>query len=601
MKKTHKCPKCPMVFPSNSKLITHLVSTIPCTERPNTENCIRQSKNKYGDRFSYVEFDYTHSQNKVVLICIEHNHDFPILFYNHMTGNGGCKHCSGVYHRSFEELKIECHLVHGNLNVYDEITEQSYTTYDSKLKIKCIKCDVHYEQPIKTHLAGGKCPTCFIENLYKIHQVKLSTLDNNCKIFIHPVYPKYSYDAESDKILGSRGALKLTPNIRGSIPVTVSLDKESRKKTYFHLFKYECMYQEIIPEGFEIDHRDGNPRNNAIENLQCLSKKDHGTKTAIDNPDRGAKVGKTQGLSGVAKNSATGNQVIFDSINDLSRKIETSPANIHRFLKKGESPPRGYDEITFDTNYIENETWKIHPIHDLEVSDFGRVKDGKRETYGSLDGHLEYRMFSGKRVHILVLETFISMRPSPSHTGDHINNNTQDNRVTNLRWATPSEQSLNQRHKKSRNIQQIDAVTYEILNEFPDIATAKKELGIDHIQMYNPSHCRPWFIIMHDGDLNIMRKRHIASVMKYGKCVGDRIKGLISIKNVLQSDQWAYNQKYSVFYTGENKRFNTSMSKKKKNSQDIMETLAKEHNAAKIIQIGLRSYNNYRRVRPLKV
>jgi len=521
-----------------------------------------------------------------------------------MSGNGGCKHCSGVYHRSFEKLKTECHLVHGNLNEYDEITEQSYTTYNSKLKIKCIKCDDYYEQPMKAHLEGSGCKMCFSDTLYEIQQAKLSTLDNNCKIFIHPIYTQYSYDAESDKILGSRGALKLTPNERGSIPVTVSLNKDSRKKTYFHLFKYECMYQEIIPEGSEIDHRDGNPRNNAIENLQCLSKKDHGTKTAIDNPGRGAKAGKTQGLPGIAKNSATGEEVIFDSIMDLSRKIGADSSNIHRFLKKGKYkgkyPPRGYDEITFDTNDIENETWKIHPIHGLEVSNLGRVKDGKRETYGSLDAQLKYHMYSGKRVHLLVLETFIGMRPSPNHSGDHIYNNTHDNRLENLKWATSSEQSLNQKHKKSRNIQQIDAVTYEILNSFSDIGTAQKELGVGNYVLHNPSHNRAWFIIMHEDELNLMRKRHIASVMNYGK-QDDKVKGLGSIKNITQCDQWGYKQKYSMFYTGEDKRFSTCMSKNKDDSQSIMETLAKERNAAQIIQIGLRSYNNYRCVRPLEV
>jgi hypothetical protein len=47
-------------------------------------------------------------------------------------------------------------------------------------------------------------------------------------------------------------------------------------------------------------------------------------------------------------------------------------------------------------------------------------------------------------VHRLVALAFVGPPPSPSHTVDHINRNPDDNRVANLRWATKSEQTLNQ-------------------------------------------------------------------------------------------------------------------------------------------------------------
>lgn len=43
------------------------------------------------------------------------------------------------------------------------------------------------------------------------------------------------------------------------------------------------------------------------------------------------------------------------------------------------------------------------------------------------------------RVHKLVLETFVSPRPSANHVADHINRIRNDNRLENLRWVTAYE------------------------------------------------------------------------------------------------------------------------------------------------------------------
>jgi hypothetical protein len=52
-----------------------------------------------------------------------------------------------------------------------------------------------------------------------------------------------------------------------------------------------------------------------------------------------------------------------------------------------------------------------------------RFRDGHRETHG---------------MHVLVAETFLGPRPSPAHQVAHANNDRQDNRPENLRWATGS-------------------------------------------------------------------------------------------------------------------------------------------------------------------
>lgn len=70
--------------------------------------------------------------------------------------------------------------------------------------------------------------------------------------------------------------------------------------------------------------------------------------------------------------------------------------------------------------------------------------DGRRRTYS---------------YHIIIAETFLGERPSVTHTVDHINRKTKDNRILNLRWATKSQQMMNQKKPKtrqSRSVAQLD-------------------------------------------------------------------------------------------------------------------------------------------------
>lgn len=96
------------------------------------------------------------------------------------------------------------------------------------------------------------------------------------------------------------------------------------------------------------------------------------------------------------------------------------------------------------------ENWKVHPTYsEYEVSDLGRVRrcvargpsragrvliPGKdKDGYGKLtlthEGGLAY-----KRLHILVLETFIGPMPDGCW-GLHWNDDKSDNRLENLRWG----------------------------------------------------------------------------------------------------------------------------------------------------------------------
>ena len=83
----------------------------------------------------------------------------------------------------------------------------------------------------------------------------------------------------------------------------------------------------------------------------------------------------------------------------------------------------------------------LHKPHRIEVSNFGNVKvDGKLIDLSKYHG--TYKQVHLLRVHRMVAELFI---PNPENKPyvDHIDGNKYNNHVTNLRWATPSENRLN--------------------------------------------------------------------------------------------------------------------------------------------------------------
>ena len=56
--------------------------------------------------------------------------------------------------------------------------------------------------------------------------------------------------------------------------------------------------------------------------------------------------------------------------------------------------------------------------------------------------------FQTINLHRIVAYTFLGPPPTPHHTVDHVNRDPSDNRVANLRWATPTEQMLNRTFRK---------------------------------------------------------------------------------------------------------------------------------------------------------
>lgn len=86
---------------------------------------------------------------------------------------------------------------------------------------------------------------------------------NGVELRAKKVFPFIMYDG-----------IKFTPSGHGYYRAT-----SRTRHISLHRYKYEKEIG-IIPEGYDIHHKDWNKQNNDIKNLECISKSDHASKYA---------------------------------------------------------------------------------------------------------------------------------------------------------------------------------------------------------------------------------------------------------------------------------------------------------------------------------
>ena len=90
------------------------------------------------------------------------------------------------------------------------------------------------------------------------------------KYYKHPVFTNYAASKEGEVINLKNGRkMKMCKNHAGYY--RLNLNHQKRKKHYFqHRFVFEAI-KGVIPEGFEIDHKNEVKTDNRIKNLQLLT------------------------------------------------------------------------------------------------------------------------------------------------------------------------------------------------------------------------------------------------------------------------------------------------------------------------------------------
>jgi hypothetical protein len=132
----HKCRKC--AAESTSKILSK-----------GNDNFILESKNIYGDKFSYKNTKYKNSAQKVTVTCKIHG-DVMVIPNDHLNGHG-CGKCAGIG-LSYDDFVKKYKSIHGDK--YEYIKADNKNIY--------YKCKTHgiIKQLKYVHGKGSGCSKC---------------------------------------------------------------------------------------------------------------------------------------------------------------------------------------------------------------------------------------------------------------------------------------------------------------------------------------------------------------------------------------------------------------------------------------------------------
>lgn len=279
--------------------------------------------------------------------------------------------------------------------------------------------------------------------------------DPSRTIYIHPVHKDYGAFDNGD-VVNILSGTTLRPNCDiGYYRVSIQ-----GKRVLCHRFLYEAYHQKVMPRHVHVDHVDGNRLNNHINNLQALSVQEHIAKTKKTNPLMARKANLKHSKEVIAQNISTGETRVFTSTHAAAKALGILRCHISMCLNGRVKTGKGY-RFYFSGVHdqdLPGEEWRelsgVVPDRNMgstKVSNFGRVLTTKgMKTYGQErpDSYMKVGI-KGKmyQVHVLVCLAFKGPRPSHNHTVDHIDRVRGNNNVSNLRWATRTEQNLNRTQK----------------------------------------------------------------------------------------------------------------------------------------------------------
>lgn len=126
----------------------------------NTTEFVDKAKQIHSSRYDYSKSFYINSHIKIEIICPIHG---PFLQKpnNHLSGQG-CWLC-GISKRQKTQTKSIEKFIEDAIKVHNNLYDYSvsfYTNNETKIKIKCNRCNTIFDQKPNAHLNGQGCPIC---------------------------------------------------------------------------------------------------------------------------------------------------------------------------------------------------------------------------------------------------------------------------------------------------------------------------------------------------------------------------------------------------------------------------------------------------------
>lgn len=297
-----------------------------------------------------------------------------------------------------------------------------------------------------------------------------------------PNFSKYEASDDNHGIRNKKSGkvLKRTKPESGYIRYCI-INNDNKKKWVLEHILVANTFIDNSDNKPQVNHKDMNKSNNHISNLEFVTR-DENMKHRYENSN----VKK----SGKAVIQIKDNKVIneFESIKQAFEETGVNMMGIIRVCKKmyGSKTAGGFVwKYKENNDDLEREVWKKIKDSDIYlVSNMGRVKNKK--TGNILKGHkrngyISVRIEKSFLVHRLVAFTFLD-NPENKSQVNHLNGVKDDNRVSNLEWSSPSENTSH-----ARDIGLLNIVTKrevyqlnkggEILNRFENILQASRHVN----------------------------------------------------------------------------------------------------------------------------
>ena len=245
-------------------------------------------------------------------------------------------------------------------------------------------------------------------------------------------------------VSGWRGPFQPEPDHEGYRIVCVD-----GKRYRVHSVVGECFVERPdTDEKLTIDHIDRDRGNNSASNLRWATSSEQ-----RQNQTRG--IPTQQCLPVMLRHREWGLEtpaLRFASCKEAAMFIGVTDVAVNVSLRNGWKLKEKQFTATYasDAESLDGEVWVSIP-NGAMVSNMGRLRRPSSRNKSILSPPFtpkpskdkQYALYKNRGLHLIVAENFLPPAPSPSHTVDHIDRNKANNAVSNLRWATKSEQSLN--------------------------------------------------------------------------------------------------------------------------------------------------------------
>lgn len=119
-------------------------------------NFIKEAKKIHKNKYNYNEIQYINSHKKIKLYCNTCKQYFWQIPINHLHGSG-CPYCNPYKKLTQAEFIEKAKEIHNDIYDYSEVC---YKNHRTKIKIRCKRCGILFEQKVNCHLNGQGCPYC---------------------------------------------------------------------------------------------------------------------------------------------------------------------------------------------------------------------------------------------------------------------------------------------------------------------------------------------------------------------------------------------------------------------------------------------------------